>query len=394
MVTRPNPSARLRPADLRRWDRTPWSDWLVPLVLAALWALVIARGSAGITAALSRSLVFVGGPILLVAGLHGRLGGYLHADARRLLLPLPIDPHLHFAAARARHRRGLVATAAAGLGALGLVLATDPAASSLPLEQRLGLLGDFAWLMALAALVEPAVPAASAHLGRRFSGDSPATRLQHSLGGGWTIPEAVVHLYAPALGIGLTAALAMPGQLMADRWVDGLPVGSGLMATTLTTLALAIVLRMLAPHVYARGLFGSVPWLVEATRTLAGPAVPEPAPRWLQRLRDPALRLWVLQLWRLSPLPSLRLAMLVGWGTYLVASDAPPDVIRMAVLVALCALWVVPAGVLVRQRSSRARLLAPLPVDSDTIERRGWTLVTAPVAVVAMLAILRLGGLW
>ena len=42
-----------------------------------------------------------------------------------------------------------------------------------------------------------------------------------ALGGGWTIPEAVVHLYAPALGVGLVALLAMPGQLWLDRRVDG-----------------------------------------------------------------------------------------------------------------------------------------------------------------------------
>jgi hypothetical protein len=381
------------PAALRRWDPTPWSDWLVPVVAAVLWALLIARASAS-GATLSRSLVFVGGPLVVLAGLHGRLGGYLHADARRWLLPLPIEPRTHFAAAGARHRRGLAATSAAAVAALGLALVSEPAASVLTLDERLGLLVDFAWLVALAALVEPAIAGVAAYLGRRFPADSPARRLQHGLGGGWTIPEAVVHLYAPALGVGTTAALAMPGQLLVDRWVDGMPIGSGLITSALAGAVLALALRTLARPLYARGLFGAVPWLAEATRTLAGPPIPEPAPRWLVRVRDPALRLWLLQLWRTTPVPTLRLVVLLGWGTVMAVSSTAPDATRMAVLAAACALWLVPALSLVHLRAQRMRLLAPLPVRTERVERRAWTLVCAPVALVVLVAGLRAGGAW
>jgi hypothetical protein len=381
------------PAALRRWDPTPWSDWLVPVVAAVLWSLVIARSSAsGIE--LSRSLVFVGGPLVLLAGLHGRLGGYLHADARRLLLPLPVPPARHFAAAGSRHRVGLLATAAASVSALGLVLLTEPVASTLTSAQRLGLLADFVWLAAVAALVEPAVAAVSAWLGRRFADDSTAYRVQHALGGGWTIPEAVVHLYAPALGVGATAALAMPGQLLVDRWIDGMPIGSGLVTAALVGGALALGLRLLAPPLYARGLFGAVPWLAEATRTLAGPPVPEPAPRWLAGVRDPALRVWLLQLWRTTPLPTLRLLALLGWATHLAFSSTAPDVTRLAVLAATCALWLVPAVGLVQLRARRMRFLAPLPIHAERVERRAWTVVATPVAVALLVVGLRTAGAW
>jgi hypothetical protein len=389
MRSSPSPS----PAALRRWDPVAWSDWLVPLVAAALWALLVAQGAAS-GVELARSLVFVGGPLVLLAGLHGRLAGYLHADARRWLLPLPIEPRIHFGAAAMRRRRGLWATALGGSAALGLALVSEPAASRLDGFQRIGLLVDFAWLALLAGLVEPAVAGIAAWLGRRFPVDSAAHRLQRSLGGGWTIPEAVVHLYAPAMGIGTTAALAMPGQLLVDRFVDGLPVGRGLIVATAIGAALALVFRAVARPLYARGLFGAVPWLAEATRTLAGPPTPELAPGWILRLRDPGLRLWLLQLWRTTSLPTLRLLALLGWGTVLAMSSAPPDVTRWAVAIALVALWLVPAFSLVQLRTQRKRLLAPLPLDAHRLERRAWALVCTPAFAVIAVAGLRAGGAW
>jgi hypothetical protein len=259
--------------------------------------------------------------------------------------------------------------------------------------QRVGLLFDFVWLVTIAAVLEPAVPAISAYLGRRVPQQSTAGRLQVGLGGGWTIPEAVVHLYAPAAGIGLAAALAMPGQLLADRIADGHTWAPSWTGVAAACLGVALVGRVAAPRLYAVGLFGSVPWVVEATRTLAGPPIPDDAPRWLGLVRDPALRLWLLQLWRVTPVPTLRLVALLGWAAY-VAGAAAVDVPRLAVLGALCALWLVPAGAVARLRPGRARVFAPLPVSADTVDRRGWMLAAAPAVVACAVAAARVGGAW
>ncbi|MBL4685238.1 MAG: hypothetical protein JKY37_11655, partial [Nannocystaceae bacterium] len=139
----------------------------------------------------------------MLAGLFERLGSYLHAPQRRTLLPLPLPPGLHFAAATRPHRVGMLASAALGSVALGIAASADllPAGASGTTVALL--VADWGWLVLLAALTEPAIAAASAWLGRRFEEDSAARRLQLQAGGGWTLPEAVVHLYAPALGVGL-----------------------------------------------------------------------------------------------------------------------------------------------------------------------------------------------
>ena len=129
-------------------------------------------------------------------------------------------------------------------------------------------------------------------LPRRCSGGGSrrtdsAARSSATSAGGWTTPEAVVHLYAPAFFLALATALAMPGQLSWERWLDGNPAGAGSWIAGLLPLAVAIGLRALAPRQYGRGLWESVPWLAEATRTLAGPPQPEPTPAWAGKNRRP-----------------------------------------------------------------------------------------------------------
>jgi hypothetical protein len=377
-------------AILRRWDPTHWADWVVPAVAAALWSLVL-FAAADAEIGMRRSLVFVGGPLVLLAGLHARLTGYLHAPSRQTLLPLPLPPARHFAAAHHRHVKALLVTL--GVGSIAVVVGC--AAQGLS-ALEIGLVLDWSVLAVLALAVEPLIPAVSALLGRRFEGQSPAAHWQSRLGGGWTLPEAVVHLYAPALGIGLAAALAMPAQLAIDRSFDTLAVPGWLWIASALAVALGVVGFAVAPRIYARGVFEAVPFLAEATRTLAGPPVPEPTPRWIAGVRDPVLRLLVLQFWRDTPLPSLRLVVLLGAATW-VGLTGLPAAPHVALLLAACLLWLVPAQAIARARSIRVRLFATLPLP-DEVRRGGHPRATAlllapPTFGLAVLG-LRLGGAW
>jgi hypothetical protein len=254
--------------------RMTLANWLVPAFVAALWSGVMAM-AADAPIATQRSLVFLGGPLLLLSSLHARLSGFLHAPERMRLLPLPIAEQRHWQSAVRMQVRafGIVVL----LGIAGLMLALGD----------VGLAAEFTWLAVFAFLLEPASAATAAYLGRRFPEHGRAHELQRSLGGGWTTPEAVVHLYAPALFLALATALAMPGQLSLERWLDGHPLTSGAWAAALLPLLVAIGLRALAPRHYRLGMWEAVPWLSEATRTLAGPPLPESTPGWATKIPDP-----------------------------------------------------------------------------------------------------------
>jgi len=347
---------------LSRFERIGWELWLAPAVAAAVWGTLVA--SAGSELPLARTIVFVGGPLVLLAGLFERLGAYLHAPHRHTLLPLPLHPDLHFEAAARPHRVGLLGTAALGTSALLVAAVSELLPAGAPVGGVALLVADWLWLVLLAALVEPAIAGVSAWLGRRFDDDSAPRRLQLQAGGGWTLPEAVVHLYAPALGIGVAALLAMPGQLTLDRIADAGAVGSvsaGLSAAGLVPPALAVALRAWARRGYAAGMFQAVAWLAQATRTLAGPPIPEPAPRWVSRISDPSLRLWALQLWRVTPVPGLRLWALIGVGGW-IGWTATLRVPQAAILLALLALWLVPAVRVAKLRPGRRAFFAALPL--------------------------------
>jgi hypothetical protein len=360
---------------LRRFHPYGFELWLVPALVAAMGCATLA--SAGADLVLLQGLVFVGGPLLLLAGLHPRLEGYLHARARHSLLPLPLPPTSSWAAARGPHLRGLAWTGVLGLaavagGALGAGLRGWPV---------IDLVGDFLWLWLVAVGLEPVVPALGAWLGRRFAAGRPERRWQERLGGGWTIPEAVVHLYAPALGVGLAALLAMPGQLWLDRFTAGVASPAALAGGAAAGLAVAVVLGRVAVRLYARGMFGAVPWVHEAVRTLAGPPVPEPVPRWLLVGRDPLRRLVLRQFWRATPVPGLRLLALLG-GAAWIGLAARPSVPAAAIVLALAAVWLVPAARLRALTPGRARLAAPLPLPPAARAGRSssaWAVLGAPV---------------
>jgi hypothetical protein len=79
--------AAVKRPPLPRW-RADWPHaWLAPVLAAACWALALGSST---EAATQRSLVFIGGPLVLLAGLHARLTEYLHGRARERLAPLPI----------------------------------------------------------------------------------------------------------------------------------------------------------------------------------------------------------------------------------------------------------------------------------------------------------------
>lgn len=370
---------------LRRFDPAGYEVWLVPALAAAVGCATLS--SAGADLVLLRGLVFVGGPLLLLAGLHSRLAGYLHARARHTLLPLPLPPALAWAAARGPHRLGLVWTGLLGAAAVvGAGLGVG-----LPWAFVGNLVGDLGWLWLVALGLEPVVPAAGAWLGRRFPEDRPERRMQQALGGGWTIPEAVVHLYAPALGVGAATLLAMPGQLWLDRRVDGLSTPAALGGLAIAGLVVAAGLGRVSVLAYARGLFGAVPWVHEAMRTLAGPPVPDAVPRWLLVGRDPLRHLVLRQLWRVTPVPGLRLVALLG-GAAWIGLAARPSVSAAAIVLALCAVWLVPAARPVWELAAgRARLVAPLPLPAAARggqSRAAWVVIAMPAVVaVAVVAV-------
>lgn len=359
--------------------RLPTAWWLSPAIAAAAWWGVMA-GVADQPVATQRSLVFLGGPLLLLAGLHARLFGFLHAPDRARWLPLPIDPERHFAAATASHRPAFWLTAL--LGVVALLLAGPEGSTASGIAARIGLTLEFVWLVIVAAALEPFVAGLAAELGRRFPEHSRAHELQRSLSGGWTTAEAVVHLYAPAFGLGLAVLLAMPGQL---SWEHHLDHGGALNIRHLTVgaapLAVALVLRLSAVRLYRRGIWEAVPWLVEASRTLAGPPQPEPTPAWAKRIRDPWARLVIIQFWRVTPLPGLRLALLLGLTTFAVARATPPTGTMIALWLAAIGAWIVPSGTLARDRPARARLAAALPIAGGRRNGR-----VGPIALAALLA--------
>ena len=377
--------ARVRSgSELPRW-RADWPHaWLAPALAAACWSLVLASSAEPAT---QRSLVFVGGPLVLLAGLHARLGEYLHGRARERLAALPVASGRHFAAGLRAHRRGLLLALLCGVTGVclgGTTASGDPIAAAL-------LAGDFVWLCVLAAVVEPAIPAAAAYAGRRFPEAHPIRQAQAQLGGGWTSAEATVHLYAPALGLGLATLLAMPGQLALALLAAGQAFAGLHAGLLLAPLAIAGLVRVAAPRVYGLGFFEAVAWLAEATRSLAGPPEPPPRPAWVGRLRSPATRLLATQWLRLTPVPMLRVTLLIAWAGYLLLRAAPPGGPAIAVLLGLVALWLAPLQTLARQRRRNAAIMAGLPLPAAQRAGRSPGLALAIAGVPALLLLALLG---
>ncbi|KIG14783.1 hypothetical protein DB30_06369 [Enhygromyxa salina] len=343
----------------------PPASYLIPAFTAALWwAVMTMVADQGV--ATQRSLVFLGGPLVLLSGLHARLFTFLHAPDRIRWLPLPIAVARHWLAGIQAHLPAFTLTAALAAGAL--YLASD-----------ITLVVEFCWFVVFAGLLEPLASALAAMFGRRFPEGSRARELQRSLGGGWTTPEAVVHLYAPAFALALAVLLAMPGQLSWERWVDGHALGTTQIAVSLTPLLLALGLRLAAPALYRAGVWEAVPWLSEATRTLAGPPQPEPTPGWVRRVPDAWARLLIVQFLRMTPLPYLRLAIVVGLAVHAALAEQAPGGPGIALGLAAIGLWTVPAGTVMRAQVARARLAGALPLSAS--KRRGHSGILAASAL-------------
>jgi len=365
--------------------RRPRGEWLPTAVTAVLAAGVIS-GAARISVEAERNAVFMAGPLVLLAGLHPRLWGYLHAPARLQLLPLPLGPDQHFVDALARHRRRFAIAVVIGtiVFALNAVWA--------PLHRPRSDLLDWAWFVILAAAIEPATAAAGAHFGRRFEPGSHEYVIQHRLSGGWTIPEAAIYLYAPALGVALAMALAMPGQLSIDRWMDGGSLQPSHIMLMVVPAAFAVGLRVVAPRIWGASLFEAVPWVAEASRTLDGPATPHHG-HVLRCIGSPALRMWLAQVWRLTPVPALRVVALLGWSALVGLGAVAPDAVVLGVGLLLIAAWLMPLGTVFDERRRISSIMAPLPLTGTTAAAVATsTVVLTPVAIALWVGVSTLTG--
>jgi hypothetical protein len=364
-------------------------DALVPVFAAALWWGVMAT-VADQPIATQRSLVFLGGPLVLLAGMHARTFGFLHAPERLRWLPLPIPADRHWQSALRTRVPAFALAVTLGVFALILALPFEPMPAGIP--TNLGLAAGFLWLSGFVALLEPAASAAAALLGRRFLEEGLGREVQRNLGGGWTTPEAVVHLYAPAFFLALATGLAMPGQLTLERWLDGYGLGAGAWTAALAPLLVAIGLRALAPKQYRRGMWEAIPWLGEATRTLAGPPQPEPTPAWAGKIADPWIRLLVIQFLRLTPLPYLRAALLVGVAALILGRTEPPSGPMFAIAMASIGAWLVPARAVAEQTSNRARMCGALPLPPRRRRGRAGAIVIAAMLAPVLLVVGALAG--
>lgn len=365
---------------LPRWDHET-RGWMAPALFAGMAAVFLATTS-DVALLTRRSYIFVGGPLFLLAGLHARLNGFLHATARSQLSPLPVSPKHHWGAGQRLHASGLVQTGI--LGILGIL--AGGLAGQMPTPEAFALAGDFTLLWIHACLCEPLIPAACAWLGRRFAPESPLAVAQRQLSGGWSAPEVAIHLYAPALGLALAAALAMPGQLSLAQLDGGTPLAGIHVQLLAIPLALALGLRLLAKHVYARGFFESVAHLHESVRTLAGPPTARPVPGWLLALagrKSAATRVALTLTARLTPALTLRLLLLLGW-VIVAALTQLPGIAMAALGTAATAVWAQPfrAAFAGLARFYRAVPGVPLPPVAWAQARRAlwWTCLAPPVA--------------
>lgn len=348
-------------------------------MLASLVMLLGLRAGSEVSARAAGAMLFALGPFVVLAGLHGRVGGFLHAKHRAELLALPLETSSHWRSASFNRRRGFVISA--------LLVTATLVAGSLAGWVRHGptLVAEWLTFLFMASVLEPMVPAWSAYLGRRFAEDSAAKRAQSGLGGGWTQPEAVVHLYAPAIMLLAAAALAMPAQLSIERWASGQPLETPHWLMSLAPLGLALYWRRDAARLYGVGMHEAVPWVHEAERTLSGPPAPRRTPLWLGWLRDPWTRARAISMWRITAVANLRLLGL-GLATALPwLSGGSSWALALPFSLALLAIWLAP---LTGLRASRWRWEAmtrrlPAPRSIQMIDLRLgllWGLV--PTALV------------
>lgn len=373
-----------------RIDEWPTS-LVMALPLAIAWAVTRdARALQSADAAQTFDLVF--GVLMLALGVHARNFAFQHASSVLQSASLPMRRRELWSRALARQQRLLLAHYAVGLG---VMLAWGSLGAGRAL---LGVL-DWTCMCSAAAVAEPLVSGATASWGRRFPTRHPISELQRSLGGGWTRPEAVVHLYAGAAALALTAVLAMPVQLTMLAQVS---LDNGASVWVVVMLALSPLL-VLPPAIwwgrrwYGAASFESTPWLHEATRTLAGPPAPERAPFWIQWVRDPVQRFRLLQFCRTVSLPTPRLLAPAAWALFAIKGDDVPGPLMLSMGALLLSAWLAPALRVTRTPGPERLPWQALPRRSALSVRSGralpwtWSLlpVLLPLAAVTAHSILK-----
>ena len=303
-----------------------------------------------------RGFVFVAGSLLLLTGLQARFHAFLHTGARIRTAPLPVSAQQHFRAASRRHAWLLLVYWC--MGTLALWGSHVWARGSL--DQAGWLLLDWTWLCLHAWLLEPWFAGASAWLGRRHTG---VDAMLASAGGGWTLPETAVHLYAPALALATAVAVSLPGQLAFARIQELGALDGGHVAALLVPTMSSIAVRISSLRCYGRGMWEAVAFLNEAERTLSGPPRPEAIPTWISWMQNPVRKLFLLEIYRTTTVPMLRLAVLMASGTWIVTTEHA--VVPSSVIVAAAAgsLWLLPVLRFTKRSRERALLFGALPLS-------------------------------
>ncbi len=354
---------------LPRFD-TDLRGILVPLLCAGLLAVWLTQVADQPLMA-RRGYVFAIGPLFLLAGLHARLHAYLHDPARVNLAPLPVAPKRHWRAGRRTHIVGLVWTGFVGLAGITL----GCLGGQVPTRDLFALAGDFGLLWIHAFLVEPLIPASCAYLGRRFPEASAVGNSQRYLSGGWSAPEIAVYLYAPALGLALAAALAMPGQLSLAQLDAGKPLAAIHIQLLVIPLVVSLGLRATANIVYTRGFFEAVARLHESIRTLAGPPLARKVPGWLAALGhrfDPPSRAVATLTARLTPAVTLRFLLPIGWALW--ATQTQPSAAMWALGGITAGLWSIPFSRVRKGLTNFAGATAGLPLSTRAWRRAEFLL--------------------
>ncbi len=349
----------------------------IALPLAVSWAVLRhERASVSLNEAQTFDLVF--GVLMLAVGVHARNFPFQHATSVLQSASLPLPRALMWRRA-VRHQR-LVLSVHYAIGLFAVCTWGALQHSEILLAAL-----DWTCMCCAAAVVEPWVSGAAARWGRRFPERHPIAELQRSIGGGWTRPEAVVHLYAGAGALALTAAVAMPLQLMMlASMTRAVPSPSWEPFTVaLAPLALLPMMNWWGQRWYEGAAFESTPWLHEATRTLAGPPTPDRAPAWIRWIPDPARRMQMRQFCRTVSLPSLRLLGPTAWTAAALTGDNLGDPIVLAAVALYVSAGLSPALRVPPTQATERLPCATVPLSGPLgrLTRRAlpWTWALCPV---------------
>lgn len=364
---------------LPRFKQPPY-NWVAPALALTFGGSVLASHASESDQAI-RNLLFLGGPLILFSGIHDRICSFIHADERYLLLHNPIESQDHWRQAMQSFSRQLAFIAVAGTATIvaSQFLHPDPGDVLQQTIQGLIYASEWLWLCLFVGLLEPIGCAFAALAGRRYSGSSWVSEMQHTLSNGWTTPEATIHLYAPAVSLATATLLALPGQLTLARLFTESDIQTRYLSASLTPLIIAIFLRFFwAPHAYYKNVWYAVPWLEEARKSLGDFDQASPVPIWIRQIRDPVFKLIAIQWLRLTPLPHLRLLALLGYSIWLFFDQSSPSLIDVSIGSILIAWWILPTHKVFSQKKRISQLCSPLPLPEFAHHRIMWKFVLVP----------------